>query len=185
LRLCASCATPFYGEWRNWSGAGVRHLRTWTGASDSQVRPPDTTSTSSRHRAGYPRHRAGLLATSLPAGVGAGAPGMALQRPESRSSCGRFGRGRRRDVRLVDLSAFSARRFCWPIDRLHSAMFCEELLRKNCPNTHPGKRYEADTMALRQVTDPRPDAGQRVLPGAGSLTGNAHRLASLVSNGEI
>jgi hypothetical protein len=34
---------------------------------------------------------------------------------------------------------------------------------------------------IRQVTDPRPDEGQRVLPGTGSLAGNAHRLASLVA----
>src|SRR5437899_10587950 len=38
---------------------------------------------------------------------------------------------------------------------------------------------------IGQVTDPRPDDGQRVLPGAGSLAGNAHRSASLVAAQEF
>ena len=49
------------------------------------------------------------------------------------------------------------------------------------PETLDRAKLSAKTDAVRQVTDPRPDAGQRVLPGAGLLAVNAHCLASLVS----
>ena len=167
LRQCASCATPSYREWRYWSGAGVHHLRTWTGASDSQVRPARhdiniNLITTSR----WISEASGWTSRNIIAGWGKGLARRVWRSRERISVQPRPFRRRSPERRPAGrFECFQRVEILPAVDRLHSAMFCEELLRKNCPNPETvGKHCEADKMALRQVTDPRPDAGRRVLP---------------------